>query len=723
MTISPAALDNLSIGRLESVEPVLPGGLLFAIPVADNEEIAERLQRPGEREELVFTLRLLERVHELSRASERNFIARLRDLAAAYRHRPNCSWQTLHRKWKAYVESGGNWRVLLKNYRAADGQPPEFVEFLRGLIEQNARSVSAACRALREDIWAEGLPVPGYGTWREWFAAQWPMQDVPERFPRVWPEGWHPRNLSRYKSSKAARLLFQRGLAAAHGQLPTLRRDTSRLRPLEWIVIDDFELDVMCLFDGAHAPNRRPQLAYVSGLMAMCVGTRKKLAWGLRPQEEFVEQQKDGTFKKRRRNLVAYDVQSLLFQIFNTYGLPDYTVTIVCENATASISPALELMLTTLFEGKIVVRRTSMIEHKTLANGFIERGGTPWEKGWIESEFNYLWNQFCTQSGYKGSNERLNAPGWFAEQKADALRLLNGGESKVPLPPELAAQLRTPFQSVEQLMDAFKFVVERSEQRTKHRMQGFDRVTEFCWPKRAELAPPEGIDEHAPNPFSALALLPPQQQAMMVPVQRMEAPVERFERFSLQHPRTALRKETLQLFLLQPNRAKWRRHAVTFTRDGAGYSYVDDENLLAGVPEGSEVLAYVDPADTSAALVTLADGRRIGTLRMLGNSSRGVDITDEEAVGEARARRAKIVNRVIAEVRSRPLHQLADARLAEDRAHNAAIVKSWSEHAPELTEADRLALKHSHVAAEQQKKRAKAKALQNIPELDPVKLL
>ena len=121
-------------------------------------------------------------------------------------------------------------------------------------------------------------------------------------------------------------------------------------------------------------------------------------------------------------------------------------------------------MLSTIYEGRIRVHRTSLIEHKTLTNGFVERGGTPWEKGWIESYFNKLWNMLAqSQRGYKGSNERLNAPGDLADKLKLCSRLLGQGAGKLNLPPEVIDLLKTPFPSLEELEQAFAHVVAMSE--------------------------------------------------------------------------------------------------------------------------------------------------------------------------------------------------------------------------------------------------------------------
>lgn len=710
MSQSALAALALNTAAVETKPAPITGPIRFNVPLADNDEFS--LLKPKWRHQITLTLRILERVHELRNGGD--FVRATDQLAVSYSHLNGFSGVSLRRKYAAYIESGCKWRSLVKGYKAPSKQPKEFIEFLKGLIEQNGRSVAAAIAKLRDEIWPSGAEIPGYGSWMTFFRATHPQLDVPERFPAIWPQGWHPDNLRKYGPSRAERKIFGEGIASAHGNLPVIRRDPSKLRPMEWIVIDDFQLDVMCVFAGDPERGLKAQTAYVGGLLAMCVGTRKKLARLFGPMVDREEKQKDGTVKTVRSSVRAIDVQALLYTIFRDHGLPDYDVTIICENRSASIAPELELMLSTVYEGRIKVRRTSLIDHKTLPNGFVEGGGTPWEKGWIESEFNYLWNLLAPTKGYKGSNERLNGPADLPDKLKYAAKFLSAGDkaSDLNLPPEIVDELHLPFLNEAQLAQAFDFVLERSERRTKHRMLGFDTVTEFRW-GNPKLPAPAGIDPVGPNSFRALGALTRQEQLQMVPEERKESPLERWERLSAANPRSGLKEHALALFLLTPNRATWRNHAVTFSRKGlGGFSYVDDDNLMAEVPERTDVLAYVDFNAPASAYVTHLDGRPIGVLRMLGDSTRGVDITDDDAMAKARARRAEIVNRVLAQVRARPLHKAADEQLAADRAHNDAVVATYREATALVPAAERLAAARGEVAAAEAKKKADAKAVQ-----------
>jgi hypothetical protein len=703
-----SALEALSLDA-PGVETQLAQPVRFSIPNLDNDEFAGC--RAKRRSEVIMTLRILERVHALR--DQPNFVDATDRLADGYRHLRGYSGASLRRKYAAYIAGNCNWRVLLKDYRAPSQQSDDFKELVKGLIEENHRSVAEALAVLRDELWAAGAAIPGIGTWRDWWQKVFPSISVPAQFPGIFPTGWTVRNLRRYGPSRAEKKVFQEGLMAAHPYLPVLRRDPSKLRPMEWIVIDDFQLDVMCCFHGDPERGIKPQISYVAGLMAMDVGTRKKLAWLLGPLVKREVKQPDGTTRMVECNIRAVDVQALLYKVFQ-HGLPDYQVTIVCENRTATIGPALELMLSTIYDGRIRVQRTSLIDHKTLANGFVEHLGAFWEKGWIESEFNKLWNMMANQKGYKGSNERLNGPGDLDDQREYCGRFLGQGAKQLNLPPEVIAELQLPFKSPDELEIAFSAVIDRSERRTDHRCLGFEVLTTFRWPS-PQLPAPQGIDPAGPNDFGALACLTQQQQQMMIPVERKESPLERWERLSAIHPRRALKAGVLALFMLSPNEATWRSQAVTFTRkDGAetkGYSYVDDDGIMADVPEGTKVLAYVDTAAPESAMIAKTDGTMLGSLRMLGKSTRGVDITDAAAMAEARARRAVIVNRVLATVRARPLHQATDAALKASREHNEAVVTAYQRGIADLPAAEKTAASMSATNARQADAKAQEKAL------------
>ena len=646
----------------------------FAVPFADLAEFATLPE--ARRTEIHYTLRVLERLEV--RIAEIGKMAALAEIATRHKHAMRgLSAKTLTRKRDAYLAAG--WRGLVKGYKAPSKQPAAFVQEVRRVAETNHRSIGEALEQLRER-WAKGEAVPGYGTWMDLYASRFPDRALPKVWPRgFFPEGWSVRNLRRLGPCKGARTLALRGFAAAKKHFPSIRRDPSQLRPLELITIDDFELDALCVFPGDKARGLKPQIGRMAGLLAIDVATRKKLVWGIGQRMERDEPQADGTTKTVRTGIARIDVQLLIHSLFERYGLPEYQVTFLVENAAASISPELQLCLETLFEGRVKVERTGLVDHKTLTNGFTERGGRPWEKGWIESTFNQLWNMLGAMKGYKGSNQRLNAPGSLDEAIRYTKLLIGQGERAENLPTEAIAQLRLPFMSPAEAEAAFAWAVSVNEQRDNHQYIGFRTVTEY-----------QIEDGAAPVPFAHLALLPPEAQLAAQPIERMETVAERWAAQLSTVTLAPIPRAVLALLLLTPKRATYRNHAVSFVHEKKGYSYVDATGkILAGLGDGVEFLAYLDPANPEHLQLADLQGRYLGQLTRLGGARGAIDIRDKDALAEAAALQATIANRTLAEVRER--HAKADAELAADRAHNAEIVAAHRAATAGLTQAERIA--------------------------------
>ncbi|HSI08809.1 MAG TPA: hypothetical protein VK985_09460 [Rariglobus sp.] len=707
----------------------------FAVPFADLTEFASLPET--RRTEIHYTLRILERLHGL--IATKGKMAALAETCALHRHAMRgLSVPSLDRKYKAYLtvvdrETGdiAGWRSLIKGYKAPSQQPDAFVQEVRRLAELNHRSQEEAFEQLREQ-WQRGDTIPGYGTWMDRYMSLYPERPMPKVWPRgFYPKGWSVRNLRRYGPTKGARVLFQRGVLAAKKHFPSVKRDPSSLRPLELITIDDFELDALCVFPGD--AKHKPQIARVAGLLAIDVGTRRKLHWGLGQAIERVDVQPDGTTKTVRTGIARIDVQMLIFSLFEKYGLPDYQVTILCENASASISAELQLCLETLFEGRVRIARTGMIDHKNLTNGFAEKGGKPFEKGWIEAAFNQLWNYLGAMKGYKGANMRLDKPAGIDDailytkiligqgETTPKLKTLNRvapelapyidkGTGAVNLPPEKIAQLRLPFQSLLELERAFAWACELSDTRTKHNYIGFRTVTEY----QIE----EGAD---PVPFQHLALLSEAAMQLAVPVPRMESTLERWVDLCREVTFQPIPRIVLALLLLTPKKVSYRNHAVTFTHDGQGYTYLDKAGtVLRGLIDGTELLAYFNPAAPDTIQLVDLRGNHLGELIRLGGRNSAVDIKDKDGLSTAAALTATIFNREVADLRKR--HASENEQVGEERAGNAAIVAAHKAETAGFTKAERIGVAAGEKAQAAAETETQEKALQRSSKLDATKL-
>jgi hypothetical protein len=685
--------------------------LAFVTPLADLKAWADLPEK--RRNETRVLLPALRSIHDLVGAGA-TLEAACAAVAATHRHKMRgLTTVSLRRKYNAYTLGGhhpsdkfaegvvyapGDWRILVKGFRGPSQQPDVFKREVKKAASANHLSMGESFQQLRER-WAAGEDIPGYGTWIALYEKLYPSRPLPKVWPRgFFPTGWSVRNLRRYGPKRGSRLLALRGLAAAKKHFPSVPRDTSRLRPMELITIDDFELDCMAVFAGD--ANHKPQIGRVAGLLAIDVGTRRKLHWGLGQRMERHEEQPDGTMKTIRTGITRVDVQILIYTLFEKFGLPDYPVTILCENAAAAVSPELQLSIETLFGGRVRIERTGLIDHRNLTNGFTEKGGCPWEKGWIEAAFAKLWNILGAQRGYKGNNMRLNAPGDTDEKIRITKVLLGQGEKSLNLPPEKIAQLRLPFQSLAELERAFAWACTLADTRTGHAYRGFDQVNEFLLEEGGE-----------PQPFNALALLPPAQQMQVQVVQRMESSVERWERLAAEVKFSAIERSVLAVFLLTPIRATYRDSAITFRHQKVVYTFVDPEGTeLAGVQEGTDFLCYLNLGAPDQLHITQLNGARTGTLQRLGGKTGRVDITDKAALKAAAAVQATLINRALAE--NREMFADENAQLGDATAHNAAIVTTHKAETAGLTVAQKIERAMGAQAAVQAERKAVARAVQ-----------
>ncbi len=684
--------------------------LSFIVPLDDLATLADL---PMKRQtEVRVLLPILARVHALLGAN--SLEQACRTVAAASRHLMcGLSAGSLRRKYNTYAASG-QWRDLVRGFKGPNKQPREFALEIRRATQENRVSQTEALNRLRER-WAAGETIPGYGNWMERYQIVYPDRPLPKVFPRTfYPAGWSPRNLYRYTSNKGARTLYTRGLAAAKKYYPTVNRDPSALRPLEMIVIDDFELDCMCAFSGD--AEHKPQVGRVAGLLAIDVATRRKLHWVLGQRLERHEVQPDGTIKTVKAGISRIDTQLFLHGLFAKTGLPPYPVTILSEEdrAAAGIGKELKLSIETLFNGRVTVDYTGILEHRNLENGFGERGGRPWIKGWIESGFAGLWKILGTLRGYKGNNERLAAPAELkdaldytkllfgqGDRALDMRRvtklapelkgLIDPANGALNLPPQLLAQLRVPFENLETLTRLFAGACGLCDRRDNHKYIGFDRVTEWTLD--------DGMD---PQPFAALALLPAEQQTQVTLIERMESPVERWTRLTQEVQFTAIDPAVLAVFMLTPKRVTYRNRAITFLHDRRGkregFSFVDrDGTVLGDVQDGTEFLGYFDPEAPDRLHVTQLNGARTGTLTRLGGKRGMVDIRDKAALAEAGAIQRTLINRDVAG--NRELHAETNVLVGAERENNAQIIAAHQAETAGLTPGERFARAATTAAA------------------------
>ncbi|MBX3736715.1 MAG: hypothetical protein KF715_08505 [Candidatus Didemnitutus sp.] len=608
-----------------------------AQPAPLSAAVAEYIPLEHHNEWLGLKIGEQERVKELLnvfdavRKDTRGVVKALRIVSLENTSRDGWSYGNLKTLYYAWVEAGFDWRVLARGYSNEQKLRPELVEWLRTAALREHRSKRQAIFKLYA-LWREGKPVAGYGTWREWYATTYPERDVPKTFPGITPPGWKPSNLYRYFPSKVQHTLATKGRTAISGMIPKLQRDPSELRFLELITIDDFETDVLVKVGRDVVP--------VRGLLAIDVATRTHLAVGFKPRLR----KEDG----KRMSITHEDMQTLLPGLF-AWGVPaNYPMTILVENAAAAISSELEAALDLHFGGQVRIERTGMLNYKTIANGFVERSGKPQEKGWIESFFNAWWNVLGSLPGQKGSRYD-NAPGDL-EAKVKYFKQIAAYECS----DERFAQFRVPFMSFDEAVTAFTAGLQMLEQRTQHKMLGFEEVTEWRLPGEAL------------QPVEQLATLSPAQQLTVQFETRMQSPVERRAKLLAGAKFLRVPEPVLALLSFSAKRVTVKNHKVTFTIRGQGYTFAQAGSDIGRTQNGKEIVAYYDERTMAAIYCFGLEGNYLGTLAQLGGAA---GIKDTEALSAA----AERIREFVSEEIERPTRHLMAADRAQadaDKAHN-----------------------------------------------------
>ncbi|MFA6168788.1 MAG: hypothetical protein WC700_19345 [Gemmatimonadaceae bacterium] len=545
----------------------------------------------------------------------------------------------------------GGWRAIVRKFtNGGEKLPTDFVQHFKALCENNGRSMLQARAALIR-AWMRGDAIPGYGTWREWYFSQWPTREIPDVCPCT-PKGWGKSNLYTLQPTKAQRAAKTRGLAEMKLHLPSLIRDPGALRPLELIVIDDFEIDQVCFYFDPATGIR--SLCRMAGIAAMDVATRRIIGLILKPRLE--------DEKGKKQSITRAEVRLLLYQVLKDHGIPAHGMTIMAENAAAAVTTEVELTFRNLFGGLVAVTRTGVLDSAVLAAGFKDSGGKPWLKGWIESFFNLMHNVAASMTrGQKGASYQL-APGNLEQMQRLTERLIGTGDRDARLSDAQLAKARVPFQSVDELIAIYQEVFRIIENRDDHQMLGFRDIT--MWRQtRAE----------SYRPWEELAQLTEDEQCAITDFhRRKQTPRERWDELYPRIERAAVEDYVLMMLLLTPKKGKINGHKITFAHHGKGYTWLVSprSELAATMRDGAEVLCYFDAADARIAHVARLDGRYLGEVKRFGP----VDITNADQVNEAEKVLAQLYAEVLATVRERPLHQAENARLVEDKAINDGLV-------------------------------------------------
>lgn len=571
--------------------------------------------------------------------------------------------------------SARDWRMFIPNYTNGDTDAvlsnPLFCRYIAGMAADSSRPDAQATAVYERflDAWFAGEDIPGIGNKYEWASAEGrPVPDRRLRHQKEVPAGCGLTNIWRIitrengASKSAKRKLLQRGEFAAHDHwAEQLLRDRSKLMPLQLVTFDDvdFDIKVWMEVDGT------PQVVRPTGLFALDVATGLILAKGIFPG---YKRAKDGDGGKAGtvRGAQQADMRFLLLGMLEQYGLPaDWSMGLLLENASASMSTIDKAAIEQTFTGRILFETTGRIRAKLLQSGFREQGGCPWQKGWVEAFFRGMHTRINHLPGTIGRRYDLTHGEVGDVNQADSkvhyvLRTLEDAKRKGIAASELDfSSVLLSFDEFTQLLDHYVQVLNN---RTRHNLQGFNQVAEF------ETAPGEWMRADDPR---AGALIEIGTQLS----KRMESPAERFNRLLRGHRFTKPHPAELTPLYREKRELSVRKEQL---RIKARHISMDD--LIFRDSENAQWLSQYNGQDKAVMAYLSEDGRLLhcftndGDRTYLGSVGRvdRIDMTDKKAElkrsGEVHRYREQ-VRREAAELRA-PVEQKYDAM----RRHNNHVL-------------------------------------------------
>lgn len=366
---------------------------------------------------------------------------------------------SLRNFYRRFREAGRDWRTAI-NYaleiRPSSSLPKEFLTHLQQRVDANGRSVAAALKKLHSD-WTLGRPIPGYGTWRDWWKLQHPGLSVPSTCPGP-PFAWSQRNLRRKLDTSRFRRKAQiLGRAAAAAHRPMVYTTRKGLWVGSHYQFDDMWHDFFCNSMQERKPGRPLEL------FSHDIYSARKVRWGIRIRTE------DDTGKAQGLNLQM--MRMVLAATLSLDGYAERGTVLIAEHGTAAITEDVERLLYDASGGLITVSRSGFSgDPAHFGHYHGRRRGNFRHKASLESSNNLVHNLTADLPGQTGPN-RERRP----EQLTGLLkyndRLLAAFDQ---LSPERAELLKFPLLSNEQLMQVLTEVYTFLENDTHHDLDDWE---------------------------------------------------------------------------------------------------------------------------------------------------------------------------------------------------------------------------------------------------------
>lgn len=470
-------------------------------------------------------------------------------------------WQTVRKKYYAAKRNG--WKGLINGRKLGVGPAKissELIPYWHGLVLANKRSTARAYGTLVRQ-YRSGEHIPGL--------------PPPELRGEKFPIGKSTLTQARYLPPKASVAMARYGVAASRAHLPHGPQDISHIRPLEYVVFDDVELDFLIIVPESPTPVK------LRLIVAMDLCSRVILGYGVRPAITRADGVEDG--------LKLRDMKAVVAQLLRTWGVPaEYHMHFIVERATAALPDAAKAALAEISGNRIVVHDTSMIVGQVFE--FRDKAsGNSWGKAWLESFFNSLHGELAHLPGQKGRRYDL-APAELDGRRKELAAIVKAGKR---LPLELRHQFQWPFKTCAEALQELDSAFARLHERTDHGLLCFDRVMVWrttatdTWKTESEM--PEWMIPQIPH---------------LLTDTRVESPMERWQRLIPQVERHTIADCSLQRLMDEQKRVRFADLQFSFERDRTAYTYLPTDAMLPLLTEGDHYILWFHPHEMSVVYVT-----------------------------------------------------------------------------------------------------------------------
>ena len=552
----------------------------------------------------------------------------------------------------------------------------EFVEYWWSLVTKFNRKNAPAYNALLT-VLAKGDPIPGFGTWRQIWAAENGGVPPPDWMKCPWgpitgtaPKGWSWRNVQTINPPPEVLTAVRKGTGAAYMEyMPTVHQTRAGLESCECVEFDDVWLEQKVNYAG----NRHAQR--VVGLVGYDVATACFFGMLFRPRTE----NDDGTRETIRQTYMRWEIAHLLCDV----GVSARRLEVDCEWGSASVSRELEADIRDVVGDRfeVVINRGGR-HSKPLSDG--DWGGVgkgnPRGKPHVEGGHALAKNMLACLPGSVGGG-RGAQPEWATGMDMEDEALRRCVRALVPQEREagVLAQLHSPYMDWSDFAEKAYMVYDAINHRRRHKLEG--------WAESGFMVPMWRRDPHdAWQPMSELAkimklmgdgdarrLLDRIEGDPELTTKRQMSPAEAWDARAKERVRLGDWAAPRLLGLNLAQKCKVSDRLELSYKDDISRASVSIYGLLDNgsfLERGAEYLVWVNPLNSGVAYVCDLATRFLGTAQVIVPVRRG-DMAGLQ-------HQLRVVRAAEADMRRR-LAPIAAARQRErlrDRRHNIAVLAS-----------------------------------------------